>query len=120
MAGTIVETPQWEGMAIIVTHDESGGFWDPVAPPQGDQWGPGSRIPTVIASPFAKKGFVDHTIYDTTSILQFISKTLWAPAFARHSDPIRRSPKFVRLWRIGAAASRPGSTMALLICQQTC
>jgi acid phosphatase len=78
MAGTIVETlrrsPQWTRMAIIVTHDENGGFWDPVAPPQGDQWGPGSRIPTVIASPFAKKGFVDHTIYDTTSILQFLSK----------------------------------------------
>ena len=78
MAGTIVETlrrsPQWKQMAIIVTHDENGGFWDPVAPPQGDRWGPGSRIPTVIASPFAKKGFVDHTVYDTTSILQFLSK----------------------------------------------
>ena len=78
MAGTIVETlrrsPQWTRMAIIVTHDENGGFWDPVAPPQGDHWGPGSRIPTVIASPFAKKGFVDHTIYDTTSIVQFLSK----------------------------------------------
>ena len=78
MAGTIVETlrrsPQWKGMAIIVTHDENGGFWDPVAPPQGDRWGPGSRIPTIIVSPHAKKGFVDHTVYDTTSILQFISK----------------------------------------------
>ena len=78
MAGTIVETlrrsPQWKQMAIIVTHDENGGFWDPVAPPQGDRWGPGSRIPTVIASPFTKKGFVDHTVYDTTSILQFLSK----------------------------------------------
>ena len=66
--------PSVDRMTIIVTHDENGGFWDPVAPPQGDQWGPGSRIPTVIASPFAKKGFVDHTIYDTTSILQFLSK----------------------------------------------
>jgi acid phosphatase len=78
MVGTIVETlrrsPQWKHMAIMVTHDENGGFWDPVAPPQGDRWGPGSRIPTVIASPYAKKGFVDHTVYDTTSILQFLSK----------------------------------------------
>lgn len=76
--GTIVETlkrsPQWDKMAIIVTHDENGGFWDPVAPPKGDRWGPGSRVPTVIVSPFAKKGFVDHTVYDTTSILAFISK----------------------------------------------
>jgi acid phosphatase len=78
MAGTIVETlrrsPQWTRLAIIVTHDENGGFWDPMTPPRADRWGPGSRIPTVIASPYAKKGFVDHTVYDTTSILQFISK----------------------------------------------
>jgi len=78
MIGRIVDTlrksPQWSKMAIIVTHDENGGFWDPAAPPTGDRWGPGSRVPTVIASPFAKKGFVDHTVYDTTSILAFISK----------------------------------------------
>lgn len=76
--GTIVNTlqrsPQWPNMAIIVTHDENGGFWDPAPPPAGDRWGPGSRIPTVIISPFARKGFVDHTTYDTTSILAFISK----------------------------------------------
>jgi acid phosphatase len=76
--GTVVDTlresPQWDHMAIIVTHDENGGFWDPVPPPAGDRWGPGSRVPTIIVSPFAKKGFVDHTVYDTTSILAFISK----------------------------------------------
>jgi acid phosphatase len=78
MVGTIVDTlrrsPQWGHMAIIITHDENGGFWDPAPPPEGDRWGPGSRIPTVIVSPLAKKGVVDHTIYDTTSILAFISK----------------------------------------------
>lgn len=78
LVGTIVDTlrqsPQWDRMAIIITHDENGGFWDPAPPPAGDRWGPGSRVPTVIVSPFAKKGFVDHTVYDTTSILAFISK----------------------------------------------
>jgi phospholipase C len=39
-----------------------------VPPPQGDAWGPGSRVPAIIISPFAKQGFVDHTVYDTTSI----------------------------------------------------
>jgi acid phosphatase len=76
--GTIVNTlqrsPQWDKMAIIITYDENGGFWDPAPPPKGDDWGPGSRVPMVIVSPFAKKGFVDHTVYDTTSILAFISK----------------------------------------------
>jgi acid phosphatase len=66
-------SPQWKHMAIIVTYDENGGFWDHVAPPKGDRWGPGSRIPAMIISPFAKRGFVDHTAYDTTSILQFLT-----------------------------------------------
>jgi phospholipase C len=67
-------SPQWEHMAIIITYDENGGFWDHVAPPKGDRWGPGSRIPAIIISPYAKKGFVDHTQYDTTSILQFLTR----------------------------------------------
>ena len=60
--------------AIIVTYDENGGFWDHVAPPRGDRWGPGTRIPAMVISPFAKKRHIDHTQYDTTSILKFITK----------------------------------------------
>ena len=41
--------------------------------PAGDRWGPGTRIPTIIVSPLAKRGFVDHTRYDTTSIIKFIT-----------------------------------------------
>jgi phospholipase C len=66
--------PQWAHMVVVVTYDENGGFWDHVAPPKGDRWGPGSRVPALIVSPFAKKGFVDHTLYDTTSILTLITK----------------------------------------------
>jgi phospholipase C len=61
-------------MLVIVTYDENGGFWDHVPPPQGDQFGPGTRIPTLIVSPFAKRRYVDHTAYDTTSILKFITR----------------------------------------------
>jgi acid phosphatase len=59
---------------VIVTVDENGGWWDHVSPPKGDRWGPGSRIPALVISPFAKKGYVDHTVYDTNSILRFISR----------------------------------------------
>ena len=59
-------------MLVVVTYDENGGFWDHVAPPARDEWGPGSRVPALFVSPWARKGFVDHTIYDTTSILRFI------------------------------------------------
>lgn len=72
-------SPQWPHMLVILTYDENGGFWDHVAPPKADRWGPGSRIPTLIVSPFARKGFVDHTQYDTTSILRFISRRFELP-----------------------------------------
>jgi acid phosphatase len=73
------KSPQWSHMVVVVTHDENGGFWDHVAPPKGDRWGPGSRIPAIVVSPFAKKGFVDHTPYDTTSILRLITKRFGLP-----------------------------------------
>ncbi|BAO88795.1 acid phosphatase [Caballeronia cordobensis] len=66
--------PQWQNTVIVVTVDENGGWWDHVSPPKGDRWGPGSRIPALVISPFAKKGYVDHTVYDTNSILRFISR----------------------------------------------
>jgi acid phosphatase len=66
--------PQWVDTVIVMTHDENGGWWDPVAPPKGDRWGPGSRIPALVIAPFAKRGYVDHTLYDTNSILRFISR----------------------------------------------
>jgi acid phosphatase len=67
-------SPQWENMVVIVTVDENGGWWDHVAPPQGDRWGPGTRIPALVISPHARKGHVDHTVYDTASILRLITR----------------------------------------------
>jgi phospholipase C len=65
-----------------VTYDEFGGQWDHVTPPgQGgatgphDQFGPGTRIPALVIAPNLSKQFaVDHTQYDTTSILATIEK----------------------------------------------
>ena len=68
------ESPQWKNMVVVVTVDENGGWWDHVAPPQGDRWGPGSRVPALVVSPFARKGTVDHTVYDTASILRLITR----------------------------------------------
>ena len=68
------KSPQWPGMLVVVTYDENGGFWDHVAPPRADRWGPGNRVPALIISPMAKMGTVDHTVYDTTSIIRFLTK----------------------------------------------
>lgn len=71
----VLNGPNAKDVMIIVTYDENGGFWDHVAPPVIDtKWGPGTRIPAIIISPFAKKGYVDHTQYETASILALIEK----------------------------------------------
>jgi phospholipase C len=67
---------------IIVTYDEFGGQWDHVSPPgQGnnngphDEWGPGTRVPALVISPFLRGNYaVDNTEYDTTSILAMIEE----------------------------------------------
>ncbi len=80
----VQESAFWKDSVIIVTYDEGGGRWDHVPPPPGDRWGPGVRIPAIIISPYAKRGFVDHTTYETVSILKLI-ETRWnvAPVGSR-------------------------------------
>lgn len=71
-------SPQWKDMLVIVTYDENGGYWDHVPPPTGPGWGdrfgPGSRIPTLLIGPHVKKGAIDSTAMDTTSILKFLTR----------------------------------------------
>jgi len=71
-------SPQWKDMLVIVTYDENGGYWDHVPPPSGagwgDRFGPGTRIPTLLVGPMVKRGHVDSTAYDTTSILKFLTE----------------------------------------------
>ncbi len=62
----------WAHTAIIITYDEHGGRWDHVTPPARDIWGPGERVPCIVISPFARKGFVNSTSLDTSGILATI------------------------------------------------
>ena len=80
------KSPQWKQMVVVITYDENGGFWDHVAPPKADRWGPATRVPAIIVSDFAKKGKVDHTPYDTTSILRFITKRFNLPVLPGISE----------------------------------
>ncbi len=67
----------------MVTYDEFGGQWDHVSPPgsgstvgASDAFGPGTRVPALlISSAFTRSG-VDHTVYDTTSIIASIERRL--------------------------------------------
>ena len=67
---------------MVVTYDEFGGQWDHVSPPAAgakkgthDKWGPGTRIPALVIGRSLRRSGVDHTPYDTTSILATIERS---------------------------------------------
>jgi acid phosphatase len=71
---TLKSSPHWAETLVVVTTDENGGWWDHVAPPKADRWGPGTRIPALVIGAHVKQGYVDHTIYDTGSIQRFLNR----------------------------------------------
>jgi acid phosphatase len=81
---TITSGPQAKDTLVVVTYDEFGGQWDHVPPPGPgsrtpgvhDEWGPGTRIPALLVSARMTRSGVDHTVYDTTSILATIEHGL--------------------------------------------
>jgi len=93
--------PQARHTLVVVTYDEFGGQWDHVSPPgQGssttgpsDAFGPGTRIPALVISAAFRRSGVDHTVYDTTSILASIEHALdLAPVDTRDARVADLSP----------------------------
>ena len=70
----LMEGPNWNSTVVFLTWDDFGGFYDHVAPPNVDQFGLGPRVPLLIISPFAKKGFISHTTYEFSSFLKFVEE----------------------------------------------
>jgi phospholipase C len=82
LIGALIDSPQWERSAYILTYDESGGYFDHVAPPQLDAFGLGFRVPTWVVSPFAKPRHLEPQTYEFASILKFIEKVFDLPTLA--------------------------------------
>jgi len=74
LVSAVKDSDYWEDTLIVVTYDEHGGRWDHVTPPVTGIWGNGTRVPAIIIGPLAKHRFVDHTQYDTLSILKTIEE----------------------------------------------
>ncbi|NUR85016.1 MAG: alkaline phosphatase family protein [Nonomuraea sp.] len=68
--------PQADDTLVVVTYDEFGGQWDHVPPPVVDRFGPGTRLPALLVSRGLSRSGVDHTVYDTTSILATLERSL--------------------------------------------
>jgi phospholipase C len=72
LINTIMQGPNWDSTAIFLAWDDWGGFYDHVAPPSIDQNGYGLRVPAMIISPYARKGFIDHQTLSFDAYLKFI------------------------------------------------
>jgi len=70
----------WNNTVIFVTWDDWGGWYDHVAPPQLDVMGLGFRVPLIVVSPFAKRGYVSHTQHEFGSILKFTEEQFGLPS----------------------------------------
>lgn len=68
----LMRSDAWWKSMFVLTHDDWGGYYDHVPPPQIDAEGYGFRVPALFVSPYSRRGEVDHTVYDYTSILRFI------------------------------------------------
>ncbi len=93
----LTKSPQWKRSAMFITYDEHGGFYDHVVPPKAcppdDRVDPkaspavgfdqlGIRVPLMVVSPYVKKGFVSHEVYDHTSITRFLEARFTLPALS--------------------------------------
>jgi phospholipase C len=72
LVNAVMQGPSWQDSAIFLAWDDWGGFYDHVAPPQVDQDGYGLRVPGLVISPYAKKGYVDHQVLSFDAYLKFI------------------------------------------------
>ncbi|MBV9205893.1 MAG: alkaline phosphatase family protein [Actinobacteria bacterium] len=67
-----MKSPDWSSTAIFVAWDDWGGFYDHVVPPAVDQNGYGLRVPSIVISPYAKHGYIDHQTLSSDAYLKFI------------------------------------------------
>jgi len=85
VVNAIMRSPAWEDTAIFITWDDYGGFYDHVPPPQVDRFGFGIRVPLLVISPYAKRGYIDHRLGEFSSVLRFLEDN-WGLSQLTHRD----------------------------------
>ena len=72
LVNAVMSGPDWDSTAIFLNWDDWGGFYDHVPPPAVDSNGYGLRVPALVISPYARKGYIDHQVLSQDAYLKFI------------------------------------------------
>ena len=72
LVNAVMHSPDWNTTAIFISWDDWGGFYDHVNPPRVDKNGYGLRVPGLVISPYAKRGYIDHQTLSFDAYAKFI------------------------------------------------
>jgi phospholipase C len=98
IVNAVMESPDWMHTALFVTWDEWGGFYDHVPPPVVDFEGLGFRVPMLVISPYARKGYVDDAEGEFSTPLRFIADNWGLPYL---TERIARTHNFEHVFDFG-------------------
>src|SRR5438132_11704572 len=92
MVKAIMASRYWSRVAVVITYDEGGGWFDHVPPPMVDRFGLGTRVPALVVSPYARRGLIARGRYDHASILKLIE---WRFGLEPLTERDRRAAAFL-------------------------
>ncbi|PYM07873.1 MAG: acid phosphatase [Candidatus Rokuibacteriota bacterium] len=92
MVRAIMASRYWPRVAVVITYDEGGGWFDHVPPPVVDRFGLGTRVPALVVSPYARRGLIARGRYDHASILKLIE---WRFGLEPLTERDRRAAAFL-------------------------
>jgi len=72
LINAVMQGPNWNSTAIFLAWDDAGGLYDHLAPPTVDENGFGLRVPGLVISPYAKKGYIDHQTLSFDAYVKFV------------------------------------------------
>ena len=104
MVREIMASRYWSRSVVVITYDEGGGWFDHVRPPVVDRFGLGTRVPTLIVSPYARRGVIGHGEYEHASILKLIE---WRFSLDPLTDRDRRAAPFLEALDFDQAPRAP-------------
>jgi phospholipase C len=79
LTNAIGASPFWNSTVIFIAWDDWGGWYDHVDPPQIDNMGLGFRVPLIVVSPYAKKGYISHQVHEFSGFLRFTEEIFNLP-----------------------------------------